>query len=175
MQIKTKKYQLDAKTYTPIAFSNVLKAWWWVWLIPAGLLLLFGVAAAIWSMAWLWWGIGVTVVLVGLYILFWYLQVVAITQHEKTKTLFEKYNYIITSKEILVMIDEQRGSPIAWDKIIKIAKNKEAYVLFLSKVEFFYLPFRIFGGDNQLKMFETILKRKGFNDIKTIETYAKKA
>jgi hypothetical protein len=175
MQIKTKKYQLDAKTYTPIAFSNVLKAWWWVWLIPVGIVALFGIFAAIWSMAWLWWGIGIAVLAVGLYILFWYLQVVAITQHEKTKSLFDKYTYVITSQQILLMIDEKRGSPIPWERVIKVVKNDEAYILFLSKVEFFYLPFRIFPAESQIKVFENILKRKGFLTIKTVETYAKKA
>ncbi|MEM6298508.1 MAG: YcxB family protein [Bacteroidota bacterium] len=133
---------------------NIAREWWWAWLIPIPI---FGILAAfgLWG-----WAIGVTITLVTLYCLFWLAQFAAVTQHENTKILFERFAYEITSRQILIKIDAKRGMPVQWDKIQSAQKKKNHFILRLSRVQFIYLPFSIFKSEHEIKFLETILKRK---------------
>jgi hypothetical protein len=49
-----------------------------------------------------------------------------------------------------------------WDQIKRASAKKQAFLLFVSKAQLIYLPHRIFNSDNEIKFFETILRRKGY-------------
>ena len=85
-----------------------------------------------------------------------------VTQLEQSKFLFNKLNYQLSSQQILGKLSAKQGMPMTWDQIKRASVQKEAFILFVSKAQLIYLPHRIFNSDNEVKFFETILKRKGY-------------
>ncbi len=155
MTVKTKKYQLDNKTYISIALKSVLLEFWWVWFVPVAIMLvpLFVEGALGWS-------IGISITLIVLYILFWLIQFAGVTQLEQNKILFERLSYEIDSRYVMIKLDSKRGMPVNWDAIKKVKKGKDHFLLFMSKVQFIYLPDKIFRNENDIRFTEAILKRK---------------
>lgn len=155
MTIKTKKYQLESKTYINIALKNVMKKFWWAWLIPTAIMLIPFFAPGA-----LWWCFGTALTLSILYVLFWVIQFSAITKLDQYKMLFERLSYEITSRQILIKLNAKQGMPVAWDQIKAVKKGKDHYLLELSMAQFIYLPFSIFKGEHEIKFLESILRRK---------------
>lgn len=155
MLIKTKKYQLPTGTFIKIAFKNILLEQWWVSLIYLALCACYFLAPS-----W-WWIIGATILLI-LYLLFWLIQFAGVTQLEQGKVMFEKLSYEITSQQILIKLNTKQGMPLKWESVKKAAMHKDAFVIFLSKAQLIYLPFKVFNSQNEVKFLETVLKRKGF-------------
>jgi len=155
MIVKTRKYKLETKQYIKIALAGVLRQQWWVILIALGLML---PAIFIWSH---WWITG-ALIAYALYILFWLIQFAGITQMEQGKILFERLNYEITSQQILIKISSKQGMPIKWEQVKRAKKAKSGFVLWMSKVQLMYFPFKIFNTENERKFIETILRRKEF-------------
>ena len=155
MIIKTKKYKLVTGTFIKIGLLGVIKQQWWVILIVLGLMC---GAFIVWSV---WWIIGPLIAYL-LYLLFWVIQFAGVTQLEQSKPLFERLNYEITSQQILIKLNVKQGMPIKWEQIKRVWSRKNDFVLFLSKVQFIYLPHRVFNSDNERKFLEAILKRKGY-------------
>ena len=153
MLISTKRYQVGKKTYIMVALAGVLRQQWWVF--PCALAPCF----AYFFIPSFWWMYGVGIAL-ALYFLFWFVQFAGITRLEQFKMLFDKVSYEITSANILMKFTTKRGMPIKWDQIRRIRKTSRAYVLFISKAQFLYLPFHLFKNDNELRFLETILVRK---------------
>ena len=141
MKVTTKKYQLQSSKYVGIATKALIrKDWKWAG-IP---LLIFALAVPL------------------LYFIFWWIQFAGFTQHEAGKMFFYKMSYQIDGKQVLLMVDAKHGMPLEWKNIKNVYKLKDAYLLSLSKAQFIYLPFEIFKTDADLKLTETIMKRKGF-------------
>jgi hypothetical protein len=155
MIVKTKKYQLESKTYIKLGLTNILKEQWWVALIA--LAIAFGY---FWIPSW-WW-ISMAILAYLLYWLFWVIQFAGVSQMEQNKAIFEKMSYEIDSRQILMKISATHGMPIKWDMIKKAEVTKDAFVLTMSKAQFIHLPFRIFNSENEKKFVEAILKRKGY-------------
>ena len=155
MIVKTKKYKLETGKYIKIALPAVLKKQWWVGLIA---LAIMSGSLIIWSH---WWITGALIAYL-LYVLFWLIQFAGITQLEQGKVLFERLNYEITSQRILIKINPKQGMPIKWEQIKRADKTKSGFVLWMSKVQLIYLPFKIFNSENERKFIETILKRKEY-------------
>jgi hypothetical protein len=84
-----------------------------------------------------------------------------VTQLEQNKVMFEKMNYEIDSRQLLMKINTKQGMPLTWDMVKKVSVGKNRYVLVISKAQLIELPKRIFNSDNEIKFFESILKRKG--------------
>lgn len=154
MIVKTKKYKLENKTFIKLGFLNIAKEQWWVLLIYFAL----NGGTFIWA-SW-WWFIGATIALI-LYVLFWLIQFVGVTQLEQNKILFEKLSYEIDSRQILIKVNTKQGMPVQWDLIKKAQVTKDAFVFTMSKAQFIHLPYKIFTTDNERKFVESILKRKG--------------
>ncbi|MFN0050391.1 MAG: YcxB family protein [Cytophagales bacterium] len=152
MIIKTKKYQLGTQQYIKISLIQLLINQWYY--IAGGTLLLSGLLYFSW-----WWAFLVFLAPV-LYVAFWYVQFYGVTIMPDSKMLFDKYFYEIDSRQILVKLNQKQGMQIGWDKITSAKKTKEAFVLMLSKAQFFYLPYKIFNTDTETKFLESILKRK---------------
>jgi len=155
MIVKTKKYKLENGTFIKLAFGNLLKEQWWVFLIYAAIC---GGYLLVPSM---WWVIGASIALV-LYGLFWLIQFAGISQLEQGKFMFEKLGYEITSQQILLKLNSKQGMPLKWESIKKAYVTKEHFLLVMSKAQMIHLPFRIFNSKNEIKFIETVLKRKGF-------------
>ena len=155
MIVKTKKYKLETGKYIKLALVGVLRQQWWVGLIVVGLM---SGSFIIWSH---WWITG-TLIAFALYIIFWLIQFAGITQLEQGKVLFEKLSYEITSQQILIKVNTKQGMPIKWEQIRRARKVKSGFVLWLSKVQIIYFPFRVFNSENEQKFVETILRRKEY-------------
>ena len=155
MIVRTKKYQLATGKYIGLALVGVIKQQWWVFLIY------FAICSGFFIIPNAWWIIGASIALI-LYLLFWLVQFAGVTQLEQSKFLFNKLNYELSSQQILVKLNAKQGMPMKWDQIKRASAKKEAFLLFVSKAQLIYLPHRIFNSDNEIKFFETILKRKGY-------------
>lgn len=155
MIVRTRKYQLPTKKYIGIAFKAVLKQQWWVFLIYLTIC-----AGYLWIPN-SWWIIGATIGL-ALYMLFWLIQFAGITQLDQGKFMFEKLSYEISSQQILIKVSANQGMPMKWEQIKRAQKRKEDFVLFASKAQLVYLPFKIFNNKNEISFIETVLKRKGY-------------
>lgn len=155
MIVRTKKYQLPTKKYIGLAMRGVIRQQWWI--APIYLAICAGYFLA---PNW-WWIIGGTLAL-GLYFLFWLIQFAGLTQHEQGKFMFQKMNYEISSKEILIKINTKQGMPLKWETIKRARVLKDGFILFASKAQLFYFPFKIFNSQNEIKFLETVLKRKGY-------------
>lgn len=159
MIIKTKKYQLDNKIYRKIAMNNVIKKQWW---LPTSIF--FGIVVfnlllnLVYFNTWIFYFAPIGVFF---YFLYWYVMFYGAPQIEQMKPMFQKFNYEISAKDILMKINAKEGMQIKWEMIKSVEMQKDAFVLFLSKAQFIYLPFRIFTSENDLKKAELILKRKG--------------
>jgi len=155
MIVKTKKYKLPTGKFIRHGMKGVVRQQWWVLLI----------VLAIMSMAFVipshWWITGALIAYV-LYLLFWLIQFAGVTQLEQGKFLFEKLSYEISSQQILVKLNTKQGMPIKWNQIKRAKVGKDFFTLHMSKVQFFYWPFKIFNTENDRKFLETILRRKGY-------------
>jgi|TARA_B110000967_G_scaffold199791_1_gene234624 hypothetical protein len=155
MIVRTKKYKLATGKYIGLALVGVLKQQWWVFLIY------FAICSGFFIIPNAWWIIGASITLV-LYLLFWLVQFAGVTQLEQSKFLFHKLTYELSSQQILVKLNAKQGMPMKWDQIKRASAKKQAFLLFVSKAQLIYLPHRIFNSDNEIKFFETILRRKGY-------------
>jgi|688.fasta_scaffold365733_2 hypothetical protein len=154
---KTKKYQVPVNTYVKIGLSNVLKDWWWAFLVP---LAIIGIGVAIGG-GWMWGLLITAVVLTILYLVFWGAQFYGLSQLPQGKVLFEKLSYEFDPKQIKIMKSQKEGMIMPWENIKKVSRSKDAYVLKLSLVQYIHLPFDIFQTENDLKHTEKLFERKG--------------
>lgn len=153
MIVKTKKYKLETGKYIKIALAGVLRQQWWVGLIVLTIMCGYFIVPSHW------WITGALIAFT-LYILFWLIQFAGITQMEQGKILFEKLSYEISSQQILIKINTKQGMPIKWDQIKRAKKQKDGFVLWMSKVQIIFFPNKVFKSDNERKFIETILRRK---------------
>lgn len=155
MNVKTKNYKLEKKTYIKLAFNNILKKQWWM--AALGFVL---ICSGYFWIASIWWFISATIAL-GLFLLFWWIQFYGVTQLEQGKMLFERFSYEINSQQILMKINPREGMPMKWDQIKSASVGKDFYLLVVNKAQFIHLPFRIFNSDNERKFVGSVLKNKG--------------
>lgn len=153
MTIKTKKYKLPSKVYIRLALKNVLRQQWWSVLIALAIASLSFILGS----AWFW---IIALILYVLYLLFWMIQFTGVTQLPQSKILFEKLAYEIDSRQVLIKINTKQGMPIRWDMVKRVRKGKDYFLLVISKAQLIHLPFRIFQTENEVKLMETLLKRK---------------
>lgn len=152
---KTKKYKVDIKTYIRHGLEHVFRKWWWAFLVPIGIILpgLYFTGALIWLIL-------AAVLITGLYILFWYIQFYGLQQLPQGKMVFDKYSYEFDNNGLMVKLNAKEGMPIKYDQIQLVKKKSDALLIFLSPIQFFYLPYSIFNSDADIKITESILKRK---------------
>lgn len=156
MVVKTKKYKLDTNTFVRVGIWDVVVEWWWVWFIPVAVAAL----PPLFLQGALWWSLPTAVLLIVLYLLFWGAQFLGVTQMEQFKPFFDKIIYEFDTQKIVLKMGKQQPMALKWEAIQKAKKNKDHFILTLSRAQFFYLPFDIFRNDNEVKIFEKILQRK---------------
>lgn len=145
---------MEKNDYIRLAFKNILRQQWWVSLIVLAIC-----SGFIWAPS-IWWFI-VAIVGVGLYLLFWWLQFYGVTQLDQGKMLFERYQYEISSQQILMKLNAREGMPIKWDQIKSAKVGKDFFLLFINKAQLIHLPFKIFNTDNERKFVQSVMKTKG--------------
>ena len=74
--------------------------------------------------------------------------------------IFDKYSYEFDNNGLMVKLNAKEGMPIKYEQIQLVKKNSDALLLFISPIQFFYLPYSIFNSDADIKITESILKRK---------------
>jgi membrane protein insertase Oxa1/YidC/SpoIIIJ len=172
--IRTKKHQLDKDLFTRLALGQVWRSEWWYALIPLVLFLL----PAIFSFSW-WW-VAIAVIVTILFVALRSAQVVGLTRVEQGNPLFEKMTYEIDQRQILMKRNEREGMALTWDMIQKAKREEDAFMLWLQPPTasqlpggwkgwiartfqapvFIHLPYRIFIGANDIKLMESLLRRK---------------
>ena len=155
MKVTTKRYELEKKKYISLATLALLKKEW-LYGVPFAILIVLSFIISSWF--WTFFLIGLLVPL--LYLGFWMIQFTGFTQHEMGKMFFYKMNYEIDGRQFLLKVDAKHGMPIEWKSFKKAFKGKDGFILSMSKAQFIFLPFNIFKKDNDIKLTETILKRK---------------
>lgn len=157
--VKTKKYALPTKKYIRLSMLHFFKSQWKWSFIPLALILVNAILGitGVYPNVWIY-----ITVLVGalLYVLFWLIQFTGISQLEQYKPMFEKYQYEIDPRQILMKINQKEGGVMKWEQIQSAYRDKDAYVLVISKGQFIYLPHAIFSSDHDLKVLERLLKQK---------------
>ncbi|RZL00109.1 MAG: hypothetical protein EOO62_24210 [Hymenobacter sp.] len=176
LAIRTKKYQFDPNTYTRIAMAEVWRKEWWRALIPFAV----GVLPAIIWPSWWWLLLGALLAL--LFVLVRSSLVTGVTQMEQSKPLFERMSYE-ADQRFLVLRKNDKEQPMAlpWEQIGRVRRDPDAYLLYFKQMEppaelapwrrwvartfdvpvFLHLPLRLFNNDNDRKLFEALLRRKG--------------
>jgi hypothetical protein len=158
MIVKTRKYQLDNSTYIKLAMKHLLRTqWYWIF-VPIGIIILNVILNLIvYQNIWIYFL--APVVIIG-YLLFWLIQFTGVTQVEQNKVLFQKLLYEIDGRQILIKLNQREGMQMKWDMIKKAYKEKDHFLLVVSRAQFIHLPFSIFNSENDLKFTESLLKRK---------------
>ena len=174
LAIRTKKTQFDTNTYTRLALAEVWKKDWAYALVPFTL----GLLPAVFVHSW-WWlvlAVGLTV----LFALFRSAQVTGVVQMEQSKPLFERMNFEMDQKQLLLRVGPEKAMQLTWDMIARARRDADAYLLYLKPGTppeglapwrlwlartfdvpvFLHLPLRIFNSPNDLKLFEALLRRK---------------
>lgn len=157
MIVKTRKYQLPKNIYVKIGMMSILKKQWWF----IGAPILLGSIAFVLP-DYKWWFIILSVLSVILYGLFWLIQFYGVTQLEQNKVMFERLSYEIDSRQVMIKLNPKQGSPIPWNMIQNAYKEKDGFVMIISKAQFIHLPFKIFNSENDIRFVESLLKRKEY-------------
>ena len=157
--VRTKKYGLPTKKYTRLAFKHLWESQWkWIF-VPIALIIgniVLNVTKA-YPNIWIYVVIVIGVILYGV---FWVIQFVGITQLEQYKPMFEKYQYEIDPRQILMKINQKEGGVMKWEQIQSAYQDAEGFVLVISRGQFIYLPYTIFNSEHDQKVVARILKQK---------------
>jgi len=169
MSVKTKRFSLNKKKYINIAFRQQWEAQKMWLLLPLGLLLLNAVlgVTGVYPNYWVY---ILVVVATGLYIGFWYVQFMGVTQLEQYKQLFDKYIYEIDSRQILVKVNAKESGVMPWDQIKSAIKAKDgSYLLNITRGQFLHFPAEVFNSEHDVRLFERILKQKNLLEVENVK------
>lgn len=159
MVVKTKKFALDKKLYINRSFKKQIKQSWYWLLIPAAIVIL-GLGLHFSGVYKNWWIMITAIIGGGLYVLFWYAQFYAATQMDQNKQMFEKFAYEIDSRQILVKINQKEGGIVKWDTIQSAEMDDTGIFLIIGRGQFLHFPKNVFTSEHDIKLFESILRRK---------------
>ncbi len=152
--VRTKPYRLTKQKYMWIACKNILFKQWWIlslftlltaslyfyfqqyrWLIFAGIIFL-------------------------MYIIFWLSQVYIATLTEENAFFFEKLTYEISPQGITVFVTKRYGMPIEWKQFSYARNNSQGLFLFISIIQFIYLPKHIMHSADIARVNRWIIDKK---------------
>jgi hypothetical protein len=159
MIVKTKRFALDKKIYINKAFKNQMKTSWKWLIIPAAIAIL-GLILNFTGVYKNWWVLITAIIGGGLFVLFWYVQFYAATQLDQNKQMFEKFTYEIDSRQILVKINQKEGGIVKWETITSAEKDESGIFLHIGRGQFLHFADKVFNSEHDIKLLESILKRK---------------
>ena len=158
MIVKTRKYKLENGTYIKLAMKNILRTQWYWIAVPIGIIILNVILnLTVYPNIWIYFMAPLAIIL---YLLFWAIQFTGVTQLEQNKVLFQKLLYEIDGRQILMKMNSKEGMQMKWEMIKKAYKEKDHFLLVISKAQFIHLPFSIFNSENDLRFTESLLRRK---------------
>ncbi|SFB98585.1 hypothetical protein SAMN05421780_102183 [Flexibacter flexilis DSM 6793] len=156
--IRTKKYQLPTQLFISMGMKSAITKYWWAFGVPLAMMLVaafFGLNVFLWTAA-------AAVLLTVIYILFWWIQFYGATQLPQSKPMFEKLVYEFKNDHVLIKksAESQEAMVLNWEQILAVEKTPDAYILRMEKFQFLHLPYTIFLSDRDLKLVETLFRRK---------------
>lgn len=154
MVVRTKAYKMSSGCYIKLGIQTILQLQWWIFPLLLSFMAITFFIKTIWFIV-------VGVVFFICYLLFWLVQFYGLTQVEENRLMFERVCYEINHQYFIMQLNPKQGMPIPWTEIIKVYKKSSYFLLVRSKILFFFLPFKIFHGQNEIKFFTTLLQRKG--------------
>jgi hypothetical protein len=159
MIVKTRKYKLENSTYIKLAMKHLLRTQWYWAAVPLGIIILNVIlnVTGVYPNIWIYFMAPLAIIL---YLLFWAIQFTGVTQLEQNKVLFQKLLYEIDGRQILIKLNSKEGMQMKWEMIKKAYKEKDHFLLVVSKAEFIHLPYSIFNSENDIKFTESLLRRK---------------
>ncbi|QHT65592.1 YcxB family protein [Rhodocytophaga rosea] len=159
MIVKTRKYKLENSTYIKLAMKHLLRTQWYWAAVPLGIIILNVILnlTGVYPNIWIYFMAPLAIVL---YLLFWAIQFTGVTQLEQNKVLFQKLLYEIDGRQILIKLNSKEGMQMKWEMIKKAYKEKDHFLLVVSKAQFIHLPYSIFNSENDIKFTESLLRRK---------------
>jgi YcxB-like protein len=159
LAIKTKKIALDKKKYVQVSLKQTWEEQKYWSLVPLALILLNAILNLT---GWYpnYWIYICAVLGAVLYAGFWWVQFTGVTQLEQYKQLFDKSSYEIDSRQILVKLNAKEGGVMQWDQIKSAVKEKDGYLLVMSRGQFLHFPLTAFNSEHDLRLFERVLKQK---------------
>lgn len=144
---------MSSGLYIKLGIQNILRIQWWIFPFFA----LF--MSSTFFIKTIWFILGGVIAFVC-YLIFWAVQFYGLTQLDANRLMFQRVAYEINNNHFIMQINPKQAMPISWVDIMKAYKKEGYFLLVLSKVQFFYLPFKIFNGENEIKFFTTVLQRK---------------
>lgn len=159
MIVKTRKYKLENSTYIKLAMKHLLRTQWYWGAVPLGIIILNVILnlTGVYPNIWIYFMAPLAIIL---YLLFWAIQFTGVTQLEQNKVLFQKLLYEIDGRQILIKLNSKEGMQMKWEMIKKAYKEKDHFLLVISKAQFIHLPYSIFNSENDIKFTESLLRRK---------------
>lgn len=159
MIVKTRKYKLENSTYIKLAMKHLLRTQWYWAAVPLGIIILNVIlnVTGVYPNIWIYFMAPLAIIL---YLLFWAIQFTGVTQLEQNKVLFQKLLYEIDGRQILIKLNSKEGMQMKWEMIKKAYKEKDHFLLVVSKAQFIHLPYSIFNSENDIKFTESLLRRK---------------
>jgi hypothetical protein len=159
MIVKTRKYKLENSTYIKLAMKHLLRTQWYWAAVPLGIIILNVILnlTGVYPNLWIYFMAPLAIIL---YLLFWAIQFTGVTQLEQNKVLFQKLLYEIDGRQILIKLNSKEGMQMKWEMIKKAYKEKDHFLLVVSKAQFIHLPYSIFNSENDIKFTESLLRRK---------------
>jgi hypothetical protein len=158
MIVKTRKYKLENSTYIKLAMKHLLRTQWYWAAVPFGIIILNIILnLTVYPNIWIYFMAPLAIIL---YLLFWAIQFTGVTQLEQNKVLFQRLLYEIDGRQILIKLNAKEGMQMKWEMIKKAYKEKDHFLLVISKAQFIHLPYSIFNSDNDVKFTESLLRRK---------------
>lgn len=168
MIVKTKKYQLEPKIFRRIGLWNTIKGQWW---LPAaifgGIIILNLLLNLVYPNIWIYFFAPLGV---WFYYLFWWVQFTGAPHLEQNKVMFEKFTYEIDSRFITMKANAKEGMQLKWDMIREVQMKNDAFIFYVSKAQFVYLPFKIFNNQNDIRFVESLIRRKKLLPEKEVTT-----
>lgn len=154
--IITNKVQLTAKELFKIYLSRYIKRRWWVYAVILLAIIFLSIDGFEDSFE-------VFVVVFGIvYPILLCIQLWRYVKSKKNKIIFLERHFEIDDNKICGIIDKDTYSPIKLEHFIKVERVRDAYLLFISKNQFIYIPFDAFQNASDKDIFENeIITRIG--------------
>ena len=92
--------------------------------------------------------------------LFWWIQFYGVTTLKQNQLLFQRLAYQISGEQVVMALSAKHGMPIAWENVQYAKQGKDYFILFITKAQFIYLPYKIFTSPHEIQFVNTLLKRK---------------
>lgn len=151
--ITTQECQLTPQIYRRFAWIMSLIKIWWFFVIDG----LFLITSIIWqSWGFFFYCLGVLFLILGLI----YFRIRRYAQDPQNAALFQKRTYEFTDDFTLMRGERGHEGKIPNAEIMKVVKGKRSYLVYISRQQFYYVPFVAFAQAGDQMAFEQLFVNK---------------